>query len=272
MLDLSLYRAIPDTRGCGEREAGGCYVESGAGPWGAPHEAFLLDPPRPLPPGLDLVNKPRIVPREWLTGNEEVDEFGHTIYDLLIHIGAKYYPWSPDFLSEARRLGVSRRIPATLDLALLNRASRMLLAHPRAIPLNWQELSPPDRCKKALDRHDLTWYTAHRVDYRMDLDRVGPCIFKLWDLIPSDQAETITEQPGERPLCMRRIGSTLYSYRPTDEAVGGWTEAFLLAKPLTGFALVQDADGNVNEQAKEKLQKASAVQGLMQLPVYETPC
>ncbi|HEU5374132.1 MAG TPA: hypothetical protein VFV38_01715 [Ktedonobacteraceae bacterium] len=271
LVDLSLYRAIPEERGCGDREAGGLYVESGVGPWGVPFEAFLLDPPRPLPPGLDLVNKPRIMPREWLTGNLEVDTFGRTIYDLCIHIGATFYPWGPDFLQEARRLGVSRRLPATLDLKLLNRASRMWLAHAKAIPLNWQELSPPDRCKKVLERHALAWYTAHQVDYRRDLDRIGPCIFKLWDLIPSDQAETITGQPGERPLCMRRIGSTLYPYRPTEESVSGWAEAFLLAIPLTGFSLIQDADGNVNEQAKEKCQKASLVQGPMHLPVYETP-
>ncbi len=271
VVDLSLYRAIPEERGCGDREAGGLYVESGAGPWGVPFEKFLLDPPRPLPPGLDLVNKPRIMPREWLTGNVEVDEFGRTIYDLFIHIGTKFYPWGPDFLQEAHRLGVSRRIPATLDLKLLNRASCMWLAHSKAIPLNWQDLSPPDLCKKVLDRHDLAWYTARQADYRTDLDRVGPCIFKLWDLIPADQAETITAQPGGRPLCMRRIGSTVYPYWPTEEAVSGWAEAFLLAKPLTGFSLVHDKDGNVNMQAKEKLLEAMSIQGPMHLPMYETP-
>lgn len=270
--DLSLFRAIPEPRGCGDREAGGLYVESGAGPWGVPFEEFFLDPPRPLPPGLDLVNKPRIMPREWLTGNLEVDEFGRTISDLFIHIGAKFYPWGPDFLQEARHLGVSRRLPATLNLKLLNRSSRMWLAHSKAIPLNWQELSPPDRCKKVLDRHDLAWYTAHQADYRMDLDRVGPCIFKLWDLIPFDQAETVIEQPGGRPLCMRRIGSTLYPYWPTDETISGWAEAFLLATPLTGFSLIQDADGNVNTQAKEKLLEAMSIQGPMHLPMYEMPC
>lgn len=102
MFDLSLYRAIPEERGCGEREAGGVYVESGAGPWGFSFEHFLIDPPQILPPGIDLVNKPRIVPREWLTGVPEVDAFGHPIFDLLIHIGARYYPWAPDYLRETR--------------------------------------------------------------------------------------------------------------------------------------------------------------------------
>lgn len=271
LVDLSLYRAIPEERGCGDREAGGLYVESGAGPWGQPFEFFMIDPPQPLPPGLDLVNKPRIVPREWLTGKAEVDASGRPIYDLLIHIGARYYPWAPDYLREARRLGASRRVPSTLDLGLLNRASRMLLAHPRAIPLNWQELVPPDRCQKHLARHDLAWYTAHQMDHRDDLERCGPCIFKLWDLIPTEQAESLTALPGARAVCVRCIGSTIYDYRPTDEKVSAWEEAFVLALPLTGFTLIQDAEGNVNDRAKEKLLEAMSIQGPMSLPMYETP-
>lgn len=271
MFDLSRYRAIPEERGCGEREAGGVYVESGAGPWDFPFEYVLIDPPQPLPPGLDLVNKPRIVPREWLTGVPERDACGHAIHDLLIHIGATYYPWAPDYLQEARRLGASRRIPATLDLGQLSRSSRMLLAHPRAIPLNWRDLAPPAQCQKVLERHDLAWYTNHQTDHQTDRDRRGPCIFKLWDLIPSNQAETVTRQQGEQTLCLRRIGSTLYPYRPTDETVSGWAEAFLLALPLTGFSLIQDRDGNVNNRAKEKLHEARMVQGETHLPVHEIP-
>src|SRR6185437_5819582 len=92
MLDLSLYRAIPEERGCGDREACGLYVESGAGPRGQPFEFFMIDPPQPLPPGLDLVNKSRVMPREWLTGRVAVDACGRPIYDLFIHIGATFYP------------------------------------------------------------------------------------------------------------------------------------------------------------------------------------
>lgn len=154
---------------------------------------------------------------------------------------------------------------------MLNRASRMLLAHPRAIPLNWRELTPPDHCQKRLDRHDLAWYTTHHVDHTTDAERYGPCLFKLWDLIPLEQAEAVTEEPGERPMCLRRIGSTVYPYRPTEEKVSAWAEAFILALPLTGFSLIQDAEGNVNSRAKEKLQEARALQGETHLPMYETP-
>ena len=56
-----LFRTIPEPRGCGDRTPGGLYIESGLGPGGVPLEHFLVDPPLPVPDGLDLVNKPQIV-------------------------------------------------------------------------------------------------------------------------------------------------------------------------------------------------------------------
>ncbi len=58
-------RAIPDERGCGDREPGGVYAESGLSRYGSPLEYFLFDPPLPLPAGVDLVNKPQL----WLLPN-----------------------------------------------------------------------------------------------------------------------------------------------------------------------------------------------------------
>ncbi|MGH2506718.1 MAG: hypothetical protein ACRDHZ_04795, partial [Ktedonobacteraceae bacterium] len=93
MMDFSLFRAIPEPRGCGDREAGGVYVESGVGPFGHSLEHFMIDPPLPLPAGLDLVNKPQFWPRTLPTGEPVLDEAGLPIVDLLIHVGASHYPW-----------------------------------------------------------------------------------------------------------------------------------------------------------------------------------
>ena len=270
-VDLSLFRAIPEQRGCGSREPGGCYVESGIGPYGFPLEHFMIDPPQRLPPGLDLINKPQILPRMRLSGEQEHDETGLPIFDLYMHIGATHYPWAPDYIEETRRLGASRRINPNLDLSLLTRASRMILAHPKAIPQNWSELQPPVRCQKRLERHDLAFLTQRALDPLHDEQRPGPCLFKLWELIPQDQAEGTSELEGQPPLCLRRSGSTVYQYTPTGEHVSAWEEAFLLALPLTGFSLIQYAGGGVNEQAKQRLLEAQAKVGAMQLPCYETP-
>ena len=268
-------RAIPEERGCGDREPGGVYVESGLSPYGSPLEHFLFDPPLPLPVGVDLVNKPQLWQRVDPETQEPVldSETGKPVYDLLIHIGAEHYEYATDYIEETRKLGASRRLNANLDLSLLTRRSRMLLAHPKAIIVPWHDLTPPDWCFKRLPRHDLASYTLQGMDAAVaqaDEARMGPCIFKLWDVLPRDEAMEVFEQEGERPLCLRKIGSTIYEYRPTGEEVKEWEPGFILGLPITGIALIQYADGTVNEKAKSKLLAGTAQNGDMALPFYET--
>ena len=268
-------RAIPDERGCGDREPGGVYVESGLSPYGSPLEYFLFDPPLPLPAGVDLVNKPQIWQRVDPATQEPVLDpvTGRPIYDLLIHIGAEHYKYAMDYIEETRKLGASRRLNANLDLALLTRRSRMLLAHPKAIIVPWRDLTLPDRCFKRLPRHDLASYALlglGAAEAMTDEERVGPCIFKLWDVLPRDEAMEVFEQEGERSVCLRTCGSTIYEYRPTGEEVQAWEPGFILGLPITGIALIQYADGTVNEKAKAKLLAGMAQNEDMALPFYET--
>ncbi len=58
MFEIDFPKVIADERGCGDREPGGVYAESGLSRYGRPIEHFLFDPPLPVPDGLDLVNKP----------------------------------------------------------------------------------------------------------------------------------------------------------------------------------------------------------------------
>lgn len=227
----------------------------------------MIDPPQRVPPGLDLVNKPQILPR-MRDGVQEQDAAGRAIFDLYMHIGEAYYAWVPDYLEETRRLGASRRLNPNLDLTLLTRASRMWLAHPKAIAENWASLRPPARCKKNQPDHDRASFSESAL---RDAHSAGPCLFKLWELIPADQAETRQEVKGQPSLYLRRCGSGVYPFVPSGEKVTAWTEAFVLALPLTGFSLIQYASGDVNEQAKRKLQDAWVKNGEMCLPVYETP-
>jgi hypothetical protein len=281
-------KAIPEPRGCGEREEGGVYAESGLSDRGKPIEHFLFDPPLPLPEGIDLVNKPQL----WQRVDPESGELaqdtltGKPIYDLLIWIGAEHYPYAPDYIEETRRLGASRRLNPNLDLTVLTRQSRMLLAHPRAILPCWHELIPPEKCRKenlfktkGLPYHDLAFYEAlyrdllapgEVLDPTHDDERLGPCIFKLWEMLPEDEALDIFEQPEKLPLCLRQISSTVYEYRPTGEETNCWEPGFVMALPITGIALIQHRDGSVNERAKEKLQAGAEQNGEKALPFYET--
>jgi len=113
--------AIPGPRGCGSsRTRGAVYWECGLDPAGQPLTAFLIDCPPPIPPGLGLT------PR----GVTLLDSGGVT--HVVDWVGSAHYPGVLDFVMEVAALGVSRRLPQTLDFTRLTPASRLLLVQARA--------------------------------------------------------------------------------------------------------------------------------------------
>ena len=99
---IDFPKADPVERGCGEREQGGVYAETGLSRYGTPLEYFLIDPPQPLPVGLDLINKPQL----W-------EDPATGITHLLIWIGGEHYetrhtrsyPWLNQERLRRRSLG-----------------------------------------------------------------------------------------------------------------------------------------------------------------------
>jgi hypothetical protein len=271
-------KAEPVERGCGDREPGGVYAECGLSSHGYPLEDFLIDPPLPIPGGLDLVNKPQTWQRMLPSGEPVLDEQGQPIFDLLIWVGGAHYPYCPDFIEEVRRYGASRRLNPNLDLSLLSVASRMLLAHPKVINTAWQEQQLPQECAKHIQGHtrsdvdtELAWDEDERDEDESDEDvEPSPCLFKTWELIPIDAAQTVIDRQGDGPLCLRAVGSTTYSYCPTGEAEDGLTPGLFAALPITGFALIQFEDGSVNEKAKQKILAGLETHGKRALPFYES--
>jgi hypothetical protein len=92
----------------------------------------------------------------------------------------------------------------------------------------------------------------------------------VWELIPLEAAQSVIEVSGECPLCLRTIGSTTYSYRPTGESEDGLAPGLFAALPITGFALIQFDDGSVNEKAKQKFLAGLEAHGSRALPFYES--
>ncbi len=309
--DQDFPKADPVPRGCGDREPGGVYAECGLSSRGRSLEEFLIDPPLPIPAGLDLVNKPQTWQRLLPSGEPALDGEGLPIFDLLIWVGQEHYPYVPDYLEETLRFGASRRLNPNLDLSLLSRSSRMILAHPLVINMAWQAQCPPQSCKKEVPGHDAASAASddeaegttgetgeesisrpllHLISNSMDSllpslspasPRTGPCLFKLWELIPREGAQTAIDildsevgelPPGAEllPLCLREIGSTIYQYRPTGESADGLVPGIFAVLPITGFALVRYQDGSVNERAKEKIQAGIEIHGSHAIPVYET--
>ena len=68
------------------------------------------------------------------------------ITHVLDVVGREHYPTVASFIDEARRLGVSRRAPRTIDFARISPASRLLLAHAHADIANAAEFPCDDRC------------------------------------------------------------------------------------------------------------------------------
>lgn len=236
--------AIAGERGCGDsRTPGGVYAESGLSPHGTPLEHFLIDPPLPVPDGLDIINKPMI----W-----QPEEGGPA--HLLIWIGEAYYPYVADYIEETRRMGASRKVSETLDFSQLTKASRLILVHPRALNTRWNQQAAPHCACPEPHTH-----AAHQAAL------TGPCLYKTYDLIPQEAAEeTLVMEMGDARTCFRRIGGSVYTYHPSDEDASGLEAGIFAMLPLTGFALIEKEDGEVAEKAEAKLAAAG-------LNYYKTP-
>src|SRR5258708_37000382 len=103
---------------------------------------------------MDIVNKPQLWQRTLPSGEPALDAEGDPIFDLLIWVGEEHYPYCSDFIEEVKQFGAPRRLNPNLDLSLLSRSSRMILAHPRARNTAWQTQRPPETCKKEVPGHD----------------------------------------------------------------------------------------------------------------------
>jgi len=126
-------------RGCGTREEGSLYFVCETSPFGMPIEHYLIDPPI-IWDGPKL-RAPMI----------QRDKFG--INHILIGVGAKFYPFIPDFVEEARAMGVSKKIPRGFDLLKLTAGrSKMVLIHPRAIPNFDFVLFKREPCPRFMER------------------------------------------------------------------------------------------------------------------------
>lgn len=119
---------VPVVRGCGVRKKGGVYAEVPTSPFGQPIENFLIDSPI-------VVDKAALGLSE--IGVKLIEKAG--VYHVFDIVGQEHYPNVADFVEEARRFGVSRRLPTTLDYSLITPQSRLILLHARAFIYNSAE-------------------------------------------------------------------------------------------------------------------------------------
>jgi hypothetical protein len=174
-------------RGCGYRQPGGAYFAVPLGPGGRPVEEFLIDPPvvidEPARLGLAAVGVALI----------ERDGVSHVV-DL---VGREHYPTVASFIDEARRLGVSRRAPRTIDFGRISSASRLLLAHAHADIANAAEFPCEDRCPCHVAEHLAAGFSemCARLWLHEPLDAVQHRL-AMFASFPIPQIEVVRGQAG----------------------------------------------------------------------------
>lgn len=190
-------------RACGHRLAAGRYAESRLGRSGRPITDFIYDPPLLL---------------DWQALG--VRPVGVTLHDLgtgVMHVidwtGESYYPSPADFVEEARKRGVSRRIAASVDIGQLTVESMLILVHPKA----WIEDPVPYHIHRTLDTHG---FLPHQWEHRW-----GYCPRRRKDhQVPwPGWLATVPEDPRERAEKFPMCAGLWWNDLPRREGVDGVT-------------------------------------------------
>ncbi|MEQ1761577.1 MAG: hypothetical protein ABL984_00395 [Pyrinomonadaceae bacterium] len=238
-------------RGCGDsREKGGIYLECGsAGGGGLPMFHLIKDPITAFdresvglsPVGVKLA---------------EIDGVWH-VFDW---VGAKHYPNAADFLEEAVRLGLSRRISKTEDLSKLTAESRLILVHPKAFIEGFIEgypLGVPVPCvtgnhPNIVDR--LSIQEAGRLWLVGDEDTVDPNISKCGPF-PEWAPYPLFEEEGTPGV--RKMPAFEYNLAVRPKGVK-LSPGIVMIAPIERLAVVNDPDDPENlRSAMEAANKSS---------------
>lgn len=237
--------AMPNTvRGCGEaRTKGGLYLECGLSVGGAPLEHFLVDPPHLVDPKADRI---RALGVELIDGPDG-------IVHVLDWVGAEHYPYATDFLEEARRKGVSRKISPHTELHRLTPGkSQLFIVHARGYVENWRDYSvyEHDRAGELPWRHCQRYARTNGQDTSHIMMPSTSCSRYLWQAF-----ENVDAGDGAWPL--RRF--TDFEYRifpPTKALTPQWRPAIVARVPITNFTVIRDDDGS-HQATVERVRRAA---------------
>jgi hypothetical protein len=210
---------LPVLRGCGSRTQGGIYWECALEPLGASLSDFIFDPPLPVPAEL-LARLPH-------QGVHPFEQGGVT--HLLDRVGIKHYPNVADILEEAKRFGLSRRLPKTLPFDRLTADSRLVLVHDRGYVENF-------------DRYPI-WHCPKSIHSHLKENQPTQCCAGLW-----------WEDLDQAPAGVRTMPSFSYKgrQRPT-ELLPKYIPAFVASFPASRLAIV---NGHGAQDALAKADKS----------------
>jgi len=231
--------AVPGVqRGCGTREEGGVYFESGLSEDGHPLEHFLCDPP--VPYQVDSTLGQTLIERDGT----------HHVVDW---IGQSGYPYPADIVEEVRRYGLSRRVSKTFDFEKLTPDSCIILVHARAVASD-----PPEGARFETDNYH------GRLDTRCALfvslgerkhiynPESAPCT-RFWYL---DAEET-------REPRFRENGATTFKVATSEDASFEMESGIIASFPISRICTIESSDGSHEETSNrisEKTEIPNAIQ------------
>lgn len=225
--------APPAERGCGMRVQNGVYAECGLSPHGRPVEFFLIDPPLPVPDTV-LAGLPNI-------GVQLFERDG--IWHVLDRVGLEHYPTPVDFVEEVRRLGVSRRLPRTLDFSKLTPESRLLLVHDRAWFADALDHVPAFRCTREHHKHTPE-----------DMLGADFCAGMWWEnafngepASDDDPRDVRCTMPSFQYSARRIVPPAELAYQP----------AFFMRVPITNIAVIQ---GSVSDMIAADIRRKTRLE------------
>ena len=266
------------TRGCGKRKQGGLYACVG-GSGSIPIEKLIIDPVIPW------TNGP-------FQGGIVSFEPASGAWDLILWVGAEYYPYVPDFIEEGRIHGFSKRIPTNMEgLDMLSaEGSRLVLIHPRAgydhryhtkhyDTSPWASVCPrimrPDgsasgECNHPIESdsrttnctfglwdmsgHPKATMNRHRVTLRESLEKATTNlhIASMQEFLDDD--EPITFAGIETPSVTYEVANIVDGYSPYDAGKDiGWYPAIFCVLPLTHFEYVTNDEAAIPAEVADKL-------------------
>ena len=243
----------PVLRGCKTRFQGGVYATFGVGAngttsGGAQAMPYWCDPPIPIDTqamGISAI------------GVNVIERDG--VKHIIDWVGEEFYPYPCDFAEEVIRLGLSRRLPVTLDMSQLTANSRIMLVHRKGFIRNFEEYY------RAMPWMPQDWRCHFNHPEHMDEGRVphngkgSPvmCAGLWWcDIDFNDSAEHAQRQPFRGLNPVRRNGANGYTFicgeRPYD-ITPQYSPAIIGSFPISALHVVQAADVAADVAAQTRL-------------------
>jgi len=217
LLDMIGQPALGGPRECGSgRTAGSIYLECGFSVHGKPLVDFLIDPVRFVDPhqlGLSAIG---------VTTITDVSGVTH----LVDWVGESHYPYPLDFITEAARMGVSRKVATNTDFKRLTPGSMMIFLH----------------AKGGIENNtDYTGITDFSCPCGKGHQAGDDCIGLQWHVTSGT-----TGTSGRRE---RHLVCGTYTLKSDPGIPPRYAPAYFMAVPITNISVIASHGGTVNQAA-----------------------